>query len=31
MQDYLEVYKKMTTLAKNLEYEESFICYLPRI
>ena len=31
MQDYLDVYKKITTLAKNFEDEESFVCHIPRI
>lgn len=31
MRDYLDVYKKMITLAQNFEDEKSFICYLPRV
>ena len=31
MQEYLDVYKKITTLAKNFEDEESFICHIPWI
>ena len=31
LQDYLDVYKKITTLAKNFEDEKSFICHIPRI
>ena len=28
MQDYLDVYKKITTLAQNFEDEKSFICHI---
>ena len=31
MPEYLDVYKKNTILAKNLEDEKSFICHIPRI